>query len=67
MKTVRPVIASNWVPCRQMRSIGSHSTSGKEKEGHQIDNTEMSKSRISLTTEPQLCTKILIQIMSWCF
>ena len=30
---VRPVIASNGVTFLQMRSVGSHSTSGKEKEG----------------------------------
>ena len=30
---VRPVIASNGVPFLQMRSVGSHSTSGREKEG----------------------------------
>ena len=30
---VRPVIASNEVPFFQMRSVGSHSTSGREKEG----------------------------------
>ena len=31
MKGVRRVIASNGVPYPQMRSIGSHSTSGREK------------------------------------
>ena len=30
----RPVIASNGVPFLQMRSVGSHSTSGREKEGN---------------------------------
>ena len=30
---MRPVIASNGVPYLQMRSVGSHSTSGREKEG----------------------------------
>ena len=30
---VRPVIASNEVPFLQMRLVGSHSTSGREKEG----------------------------------
>ena len=30
---VRPVIASNGLPFLQMRSVGSHSTSGREKEG----------------------------------
>ena len=30
--TVRPVIASNGVPYPQMRSVGSHSTWGREKE-----------------------------------
>ena len=31
---VRPVIASNGVPFLQMRLVGPHSTSGKEKEGN---------------------------------
>ena len=30
---VRPLIASNGVPFLQMRLVGSHSTSGREKEG----------------------------------
>ena len=30
---VRPVIASNGVPFPQMRSVGSHSSSGRKKEG----------------------------------
>jgi hypothetical protein len=30
---VRPVIASNGVPFLQMRSVGSHTTSGSDKEG----------------------------------
>ena len=33
MKTVWPVIASNGGPYFQMMSVGSHSTSGKQKEG----------------------------------
>ena len=33
MKAMRPAIASNGVPCLQMRSVGSHSSSGLEKEG----------------------------------
>jgi hypothetical protein len=33
MKVVRPVFASNGVPSIQMRSVGSHCTSGKEKGG----------------------------------
>ena len=32
LKAVRPVIASNGVPCLQMRLVGSHSTSGKGEE-----------------------------------
>ena len=32
--SVRPVIASNGVPFLQMRSVGSHSKSGREKEGN---------------------------------
>ena len=31
---VQPVIVSNGVPFLQMRSVGSHSTSGREKEGN---------------------------------
>ena len=31
--TMRPVITSNGVPDIQMRSVGSHSTSGRGKEG----------------------------------
>ena len=31
---VRPVIASNGVSFLQMRSVGSHSTSGRDKEGN---------------------------------
>ena len=38
-RAVRPVIASNGVPFLQMRSGGSHSTSGREKEG----NKEMTR------------------------
>ena len=34
MKAVWPLIASNGVPYLQMRSVGSHSTSGREKEGN---------------------------------
>ena len=34
MKSVQPVIASNGVPFLQMRSVGSHSTSGREEEGN---------------------------------
>ena len=34
LKAVRPVIASNGVPFLQMRSVGSHSMSGREKEGN---------------------------------
>ena len=33
MKAMRPVIASNRVPFVQMRSVGSHSTPGIEKDG----------------------------------
>ena len=32
-RAVRPVIATNYLPFLQMRSVGQHSTSGKEKEG----------------------------------
>ena len=34
MKAVQPVIASNGVPFLQIRTVGSHSTSGREKEGN---------------------------------
>ena len=33
MKDVRPVIYSNGAPSVLIRSVGSHSTSGREKEG----------------------------------
>ena len=33
MKAVQPVFVSNGVPSLQMRSVGSHSTTGREKEG----------------------------------
>ena len=33
MKNVRPVIALNWVPYLQLTLGGSHSISGREKEG----------------------------------
>ena len=45
MKAVRPVIAANGVPYLQMRSIGSHSTSGREKEGKK-ERTGKSRSNI---------------------
>ena len=44
-KAVRPVIASNGVTCLQMRSIGSHSTSGREKE----ENKERVEAQSALT------------------
>ena len=31
---MRPVIVSNGVPCLQIKSVGSHSTSGREEEGN---------------------------------
>ena len=34
VKAVLPVIASNEVPLLQIKSVGSHSTSGREKEGN---------------------------------
>ena len=34
MNAMRSVIASNGVTFLQMRSVGSHSTSGREKEGN---------------------------------
>ena len=33
IKGVRPVIASNWIPYVQKRSVGLHGMSGREKEG----------------------------------
>jgi hypothetical protein len=33
---VQPVITSNGVPFLQMRSIGSHSLSGREKKGKKV-------------------------------
>ena len=41
---VRPVIASNGVHFLQVRSVGSHNTSGKEKEGIK-ESTGMSRPR----------------------
>ena len=38
MKSVRSVIASNGVPSLQMRSVGSHNTFGREKEGRKEGN-----------------------------
>ena len=49
MKDLRPIIPSNGVPYLQIRSVGTHGTSGKEDEGtlkpfyrtcivHHIDN-----------------------------
>ena len=38
MKAVRPFIVSNGVPYLQMRSIGSHSTSKREKKGKYLRN-----------------------------
>ena len=45
IKAVRPVIALNGVPYLQMRSVGSHSTSGRDKkeEKERIDPSEISK------------------------
>jgi hypothetical protein len=37
---VQPVNASNGVPFLQMRSVGSHSTSGREKEGNKERNNK---------------------------
>ena len=36
MKAVRPVTASNGMPSLQMTSVGSHSTSGRDKEGKKV-------------------------------
>ena len=33
---VRPVIASNGIPFLEIRSVGSHSTSGRDKEGKKL-------------------------------
>ena len=43
MKVVRPFIASNGVPYIQMRSVGSHSTSGREKNGRTEGRKERTK------------------------
>jgi hypothetical protein len=45
MKAVGPVIASNGVPYFQMSSIGSHSTSGRKKEGRKEGRKEERKER----------------------
>ena len=49
MKAVRPVIASNEVLHLQMRSVGSHSTSGIEKEGKKERKKERRKERTGST------------------
>ena len=36
MEAVQPVIASNGVFSLQIRSVGSHSTPGREKEGNTV-------------------------------
>ena len=38
LRVVLPVIASNGVPCLQMKSLGFHNTSGREKEGKKQTN-----------------------------
>ena len=48
---VRPVIASNGVPFLQMRSVGSHSTSGREKEGNK-ERTGIVACRDELNSSP---------------
>ena len=52
MKNVRPVIASNEVPYLQMRSVGSHSRSGREnkgkKEGKACDNGFLSSKLLKI-------------------
>ena len=46
MKGLRPVIASNGVHFLQMRAVGSHSTSGREKERMKSNElTEMSQNK----------------------
>ena len=40
MKVVRPVIASNGDLYFQIRSVGSYSTSGREKEGKKENGVE---------------------------
>ena len=45
MKPGRPVIVSNGVPYLQMRSVGSHTTSGREKEGKR---KEKGKDRVGI-------------------
>ena len=39
MKSVRPVVASNWVPYLEMTSIGSHSTPWRENEGKNVERS----------------------------
>ena len=47
MKAVWPVIASNGVPFLQMRSVGSQSTSEREKEGIKERTGEEGKVSVS--------------------
>jgi hypothetical protein len=47
MKAVKPVIASNGVPDLQVRLVGSHSTSGREK-GRNFDTSKFSKKYLKL-------------------
>ena len=53
----RPLIASNGIPFLQMRSVGSHSTSGREKEGIK-ESTGVGLVRWNLLKV--LCTVVLI-------
>ena len=41
----RPVIASYGVPCLHIKSVGSHSTSGKENEGRKEGRKEEKKEK----------------------
>ena len=52
---VQPIIASNGVPFLQMRSIGSHSTPGREMEGK--------KRRVGSCVFVSLMIKIIVRLL----
>ena len=56
MKAVQPTIASNGVPYLQMKSVRSHSTSGREKEGK--EERGKGKDIFCVCMEPWVATKI---------
>ena len=55
MKAVWPVIVSNGVPLLQMRSVGSHSQSEREKEGNE-ERTEKERAYLLLSVGMTCCS-----------